>query len=126
MNANMSSRMLLHLSIIVAFLSALSMAWTLPFGLGTPPPPAALLTTEISPQCIEKNNGTYLCCAAAVDGGNVLVQLAADAAHYELPANTLNGYLCEKSTDSCTGASVPVCCQVITLFPVWGLWCQPG
>src|SRR5438045_2584410 len=71
-------------------------AWTIPIGgVGTSPPPSSLLTTDISPQCSDVNNGTYLCCETSVNGGNAAVQLAADAAGYQLPANTVNGVLCE-------------------------------
>ncbi|EPS40244.1 hypothetical protein H072_5933 [Dactylellina haptotyla CBS 200.50] len=98
-------------------------AWTIPIlGLGTPPPPEALRTTDISPQC-SANNGTYMCCHATFDGGNPIVKKVTDKVHYILPANTVNGYLCEKSKDTCKGL-LPVCCQVTTLYPIWGLWCQ--
>lgn len=71
-------------------------AWTIPIGgVGTSPPPSFLLTTDISPQCVDVNNGTYLCCETTVNGGNEAVQLAADLAGYQLPANTVNGVLCE-------------------------------
>jgi hypothetical protein len=87
----------LLLSIFIALLSlAQVQAWTWPIGgVGTSPPPSFLLTTEISPQCVAVNNGTYLCCETSVNGGNAAVQLAADIAGYELPANTVNGVLCE-------------------------------
>jgi hypothetical protein len=87
----------LVLSVFIALLSlAQVQAWTVPIGgVGTSPPPAFLLTTEISPQCTAVNNGTYLCCETSVNGGNAAVQLAADIAGYQLPANTVNGVLCE-------------------------------
>lgn len=92
-----SSRFLC-VSFLIVFLSSLSGAipqWTLPLGLGIPPPPSILLTTDISPQCKNTNNGTYLCCATTVNGGFPLVAAAAKLADYELPANTVNGIVCE-------------------------------
>jgi hypothetical protein len=81
---------------ILALFSSLSIAWTIPIlGLGTSPPPAALITTDISPQCVDANNGTYLCCAATFNGGFPLVADAADLAGYQLPANTVNGIVCK-------------------------------
>jgi hypothetical protein len=89
----------LLLSIFITLLSlAQVQAWTVPIlGVGTSPPPSFLLTTDISPQCAAVNKGTYLCCEASVNSGNAAVQLAADIAGYELPANTINGVLCEYS-----------------------------
>jgi hypothetical protein len=87
----------LLLSVFIALLSLAQVpAWTVPIGgLGTSPPPSFLLTTETSPQCAAVNKGTYLCCETSVNGGNAAVQLAAKVAGYELPANTVNGVLCE-------------------------------
>jgi len=83
-------------SLVVALLSALSLAWTVPIlGLGADPPPEALLTTDISPECVNVNNGTYLCCSSAVQGGDPIVVALADAAGYQLPANTVNGIECK-------------------------------
>jgi hypothetical protein len=89
-----------YLSIFITVLSlAQVQAWTVPIlGVGTSPPPSFLLTTDISPQCAAVNKGTYLCCEASVNGGNAAVQLAANLAGYELPANTVNGVLCEYSS----------------------------
>ena len=94
---------LLPICLVVLHLAGTSVASALPIlplleeipGLGTEPPPEFLLTTEISPQCAAKNKGTYLCCSAAVDGGNPIVAGLANAAHYTLPANTVNGLVCK-------------------------------
>ena len=84
------------LSLVLGIFSALSVAWTIPvLGLGADAPPSALLTTDISPQCVNTNNGTYLCCASAVQGGNPLVVALATTAGYQLPANTVNGLECK-------------------------------
>lgn len=97
-----TSRLLFHLSIIAALFSALSLAWTISFlGLGAGPPPAFLLTTDISPQCVNTNNGTYLCCASAVQGGDPLVVALSAAAGYQLPANTVNGLECKSLLHLC-------------------------
>jgi hypothetical protein len=89
------SRLLLFV-FVALFSLAQVQAWTIPLaGLGTSPPPSILLTTDISPQCEAVNNGTLLCCETTVAGGVPAVQLAAQLAGYELPANTLNGVLCE-------------------------------
>ncbi|KAK6538859.1 hypothetical protein TWF694_010419 [Orbilia ellipsospora] len=116
---------ILFLCFVLVAQAAILPPWTLPFlGLGTPPPPPALQTTDISPQC-GVNNGTYLCCDATFNGGAAIIKgVTTDRLGYQLPANTLNGYLCAKDVDTCPKAAVPVCCEVMFLFPFWGLWCQ--
>jgi hypothetical protein len=98
----LTSRLLFCLSLVVALFSALSLTLTIPFlGLGANPPPSFLLTTDISPQCVGTNNGTYLCCSSAVQGGDPLVVALATAAHYQLPANTVNGLECKSLLHLC-------------------------
>jgi hypothetical protein len=91
-----SSLLTVLLTALLLSLTSITQAWTIGIGgLGTPPPPAVLVTTDISPQCTGTNNGTYLCCAATFDGGNPIVATAAAVAGYQLPANTVNGIVCE-------------------------------
>jgi hypothetical protein len=98
----LTSRLLFRLSLVVALFSALSLALTVPIlGLGADPPPSFLLTTDISPQCVNTNNGTYLCCASAVQGGDPLVVALSTAADYQLPANTVNGLECKSLLHLC-------------------------
>jgi hypothetical protein len=88
--------LLFRLGLLAALCPALSCAWTIPIGgVGANPPPACLLTTDISPQCVDVNNGTYLCCSSTVQGGDPLVVALSDAAGYQLPANTVNGLECK-------------------------------
>ncbi|KAK6502107.1 hypothetical protein TWF481_009915 [Arthrobotrys musiformis] len=114
-----------HILILVFMLLTKAFAWTLPLGLGSSEAPSALRVQNPSPQCTSINNGALLCCTAAVSGGFPLVVLASQAANYNLPQNTLNGYICfPSSTTACSGTQLPLCCQVTTLTPLWGLWCQ--
>jgi hypothetical protein len=92
----LTSRLLFCLSLVVALFSALSLTWTIPYlGLGADPPPSFLLTTDISPQCVDTNNGTFLCCSSAVQGGDPIVVALATAAGYQLPSGTVNGLECK-------------------------------
>lgn len=84
--------------LLLATIPSFTLAWTIPIlGLGAAPPPSAILTTDISPQCANVNNGTYLCCSSAVQGGDPIVVSLATAAGYQLPANTVNGVECKQS-----------------------------
>ncbi|KAK6348735.1 hypothetical protein TWF718_006522 [Orbilia javanica] len=112
---------LLFLFVLLTKASAL----TLPISLPSTEAPDFLKTNNPSPQCAAINNGGLFCCTAAVSGGFPLVQATSALIGYTLPANTLNGYLCTSSTTiTCSGTQLPLCCQVVLLMPVWGLWCQ--
>jgi len=52
------------------------------------------MTTDHSPECLNINQGTLLCCQATLDGGNEVVQLLAHAAGYTLTKDTINGFVC--------------------------------
>src|SRR5947209_4543025 len=95
-------RLFFYLSLVATLFSAPSFTWTIPIlGLGADPPPSFLLTTDISPQCVNTNNGTYLCCASAVQGGDPVVVALSTAAGYQLPANTVNGLECKNLLHIC-------------------------
>jgi hypothetical protein len=118
---------------------------TLPFIPGfssSVQPPEAILTTDISPECEDKNNGTLVCCGQEVNGGTFPVAELAEYCHYPLPDDTINGVIdCASHIDPRfsagspavkgsvnmlthrndtgltdeTSCEAPLCCQVITL-----------
>jgi hypothetical protein len=92
----LTSRLFFQLGLVATLFSASSLAWTNPVpGLGTNPPPSFLLTTDISPKCIDINNGTDLCCSSAVQGGDPIVAGLSALVDYQLPASTVNGLECK-------------------------------
>jgi hypothetical protein len=102
----LTSRLFFHLGLVVTLFSAPSLTWSVPIaGLGTAPPPSFLLTTDISPQCVDINNGTELCCSSAVQGGDPIVVALAAAIGEQLPANTVNGLECKNPFSLCVYAA---------------------
>jgi len=63
----------------------------------TQPP---LMTTDHSPECLDINQGTLLCCHTTLDGGNEAVQLLAHIADYTLTKDTINGFICISSPNA--------------------------
>ncbi|KAF3167151.1 hypothetical protein TWF225_012073 [Orbilia oligospora] len=87
--------------------------------------PDAIKTHDPSNQCLSINRGKLLCCTAALSGGFPTVQALSAVVGYPLPADTLNGFLCDPSgTTACPGTQLALCCQVPQVAGIWGLWCQ--
>ena len=59
-------------------------------GTGTPP----LMTTEHSPECLNVNQGTIMCCEETLNGGNLIVETLSTLAGYDLSKDTVNGIEC--------------------------------
>jgi hypothetical protein len=85
-------------SIAVVFLSAISAVsfaqiQPIPTFLNEPPPD--LITTDISPECVDINNGTLLCCDASLAGDQPEIEYLAAIEGYPLPVNDVNGIGCK-------------------------------
>ena len=57
-------------------------------------PPQSIVTTDISPECANLNQGTRLCCESTLDGDVPLVVELATIIGYRLATGSINGIYC--------------------------------
>jgi hypothetical protein len=60
-------------------------------GNGKPP----LATSIHSPECVNLNGGTYVCCESTFNGGLPLVEALSEATDYPITPDTINGFVCK-------------------------------
>ena len=64
-------------------------------------PPKSIVTTDISPECANLNQGTRLCCQSTFDGDVPIVMELAPVVGYKLDPNSINGIYCMLLLQQC-------------------------